>query len=166
MCAMCKSSSRKFYKSRHFITIPSTFLHVKHRYLWVIHNSSFQAGVCVCQLFSAHFLDNYVTEQPLQKFIPLKALSVPIWIGHYLRKNEPPTFPFHNTKMQTWIICFWGRCYDHNFQRFFANLWRKNGRFFSKTIVMIKILHNLALFWFKNANFFRWFFRQKTSVPG
>jgi hypothetical protein len=30
--------------------------------------------------------------------------------------------------------------------------------FFSKTNVMIKILHNLALFWVKNANFFAEFF--------
>jgi hypothetical protein len=30
--------------------------------------------------------------------------------------------------------------------------------FFSKTNVMIKILHNLALFWDKNANFFAEFF--------
>jgi hypothetical protein len=34
---------------------------------------------------------------------------------------------------------------------------------FSKTIVMIKILHNLAIFWVKNANFFRWIFRRKYS---
>jgi hypothetical protein len=29
---------------------------------------------------------------------------------------------------------------------------------FSKTNVMVKILHNLALFWVKNANFFAEFF--------
>jgi hypothetical protein len=34
-----------------------------------------------------------------------------------------------------------GRCYDHNFLRFGKKL-----AFFSKTNVMIKILHNLALF--------------------
>jgi hypothetical protein len=33
--------------------------------------------------------------------------------------------------------------------------------FFSKTNVMIKILHNLPLFWVKNGNFFRWIFRRK-----
>jgi hypothetical protein len=43
--------------------------------------------------------------------------------------------------------------------------------FFSKTNVMIKILHNLALFWVKNANFFAEFFGENilkiiTSLPG
>jgi hypothetical protein len=43
--------------------------------------------------------------------------------------------------------------------------------FFSKTNVMIKILHNLPLFWVKNANFFAEFFGENiliiiTSVPG
>jgi hypothetical protein len=43
--------------------------------------------------------------------------------------------------------------------------------FFPKTNVMIKILHNLALFWVKNANFFAEFFGENiskiiTSVPG
>jgi hypothetical protein len=33
--------------------------------------------------------------------------------------------------------------------------------FFSKTNVMIKILHNLALFWIKNANFVAEYFQQK-----
>jgi hypothetical protein len=32
---------------------------------------------------------------------------------------------------------------------------------FSKTNVMIKILHNLALFWVKKCQFFRWIFRRK-----
>jgi hypothetical protein len=40
----------------------------------------------------------------------------------------------------------WGRCYNHNFLR-------QNWRFFSKTCVVIKILHNLALFWVNNPNF-------------
>jgi hypothetical protein len=48
----------------------------------------------------------------------------------------------------------WGRCYDHNFLRFSA----KKLAFFSKTNVMIKVLHNLALFRVKNANFFAEFF--------
>jgi hypothetical protein len=39
----------------------------------------------------------------------------------------------------------WGRCYDHNFRRF-STIFRKKLAFFSKTNVMIKILHNLALF--------------------
>jgi hypothetical protein len=61
----------------------------------------------------------------------------------------------------------WGRCYDHNFLRFSA----KKLAFFSKTNAMIKILHNLALFWVKNANFFAEFFGENilkiiTSVPG
>jgi hypothetical protein len=33
--------------------------------------------------------------------------------------------------------------------------------FFSKTNVMIQFLHNLALFWVKNANFFCWIFSSK-----
>jgi hypothetical protein len=42
--------------------------------------------------------------------------------------------------------------------------------FFSKTNVMIKILHNLALFWVENANLFAEFFGENilkiiTSVP-
>jgi hypothetical protein len=47
----------------------------------------------------------------------------------------------------------WGRCYDHNFLRF-STIFGKKMAFFSKTNVMIKILHNLALFRVKNANFF------------
>jgi hypothetical protein len=63
----------------------------------------------------------------------------------------------------------WGRCYDHNFL-LFSTISAKNG-VFSKTHVMIKILHNLALFWVKNANFFRrilWrkYLKSITSVPG
>jgi hypothetical protein len=62
-----------------------------------------------------------------------------------------------------------GRCYDHNFcdfQQFSA----KKLAFLSKTNVMIKILHNLPLFWVKNANFFTKFFGENilkiiTSVP-
>jgi hypothetical protein len=38
-----------------------------------------------------------------------------------------------------------GRCYDHNFLRF-STIFGKKLAFFSKTNVMIKILHNLALF--------------------
>jgi hypothetical protein len=58
-------------------------------------------------------------------------------------------------------------CYDHNFLQFSA----KKLAFFSKTNVMIKFLHNLALFWVKNANFFadlfcKNIFKIITSVPG
>jgi hypothetical protein len=53
-----------------------------------------------------------------------------------------------------------GRCYDHNFRRFLT-IFGKKLAFFLKTNVMIKILHNLALFWVKNANFFRRFFWRK-----
>jgi hypothetical protein len=42
-----------------------------------------------------------------------------------------------------------GRCYDHNFRQFLA----KKLAFSQKNNVMIKILHNLALLWVKNANF-------------
>jgi hypothetical protein len=44
-----------------------------------------------------------------------------------------------------------------NFSQFSA----KKLAFFSKTNVMIKILHNLVLFWVKNDNSFRWIFRRK-----
>jgi hypothetical protein len=52
----------------------------------------------------------------------------------------------------------------------FDNFRRKNWRFSQKTNVMIKILHKLALFWVKNANFFAEFFGENikkiiTSVP-
>jgi hypothetical protein len=61
-----------------------------------------------------------------------------------------------------------GQCYDHNF------LWQflaKKLAFFSKTNVMIKNLHNLSLFWVKNANFFAEFLGENilkiitSSVP-
>jgi hypothetical protein len=38
-----------------------------------------------------------------------------------------------------------GRCYDHNFLRF-STIFGEKLAFFSKTNVMIKIWHNLALF--------------------
>jgi hypothetical protein len=47
----------------------------------------------------------------------------------------------------------WGRCYDHNFLRFLT-IFGKKLAFFSKNNVMVKILHNLALFLIKNAEFF------------
>jgi hypothetical protein len=64
----------------------------------------------------------------------------------------------------------WGRCYDHNFLRFLT-IFGEKVAFFSKTNVMINILHKLALFWVKNANFFAEFFGENilkiiTSVPG
>jgi hypothetical protein len=67
---------------------------------------------------------------------------------------------------RTWIAIR-GRWYDHNFLPFSAKKWA----FFSKTNVMIKVLHNLALFWVKNANFFAEFLGENiwkiiTSVPG
>jgi hypothetical protein len=39
----------------------------------------------------------------------------------------------------------WGRCYEHNFVRFFANFLRKKWRFFLKTNVMMQILKTLAV---------------------
>jgi hypothetical protein len=44
------------------------------------------------------------------------------------------------------------------FSAIFDNFPPKKLAFFSKTNVMIKILHILALFWVKNANFFAEFF--------
>jgi hypothetical protein len=56
------------------------------------------------------------------------------------------------------------------FSAIFANFGEKNGVFL-KSHVMIKFLHNLALFWVKNANFLPNFFGENifkiiTSVPG
>jgi hypothetical protein len=70
----------------------------------------------------------------------------------------------------TATTAIWGRCYDHNFLRFLP-IFAKKLAFFSKTNVMIKFLHNLALFRVKNANFFAEFFGENilkiiTSVPG
>jgi hypothetical protein len=72
-------------------------------------------------------------------------------------------------------MSYWGyetrdRCFDHNFRDFWQFSAKKLA-FLSKTNVMIKILHNLALFWVKNANFFADFFGENilkiiTSVPG
>jgi hypothetical protein len=47
-----------------------------------------------------------------------------------------------------------GRCYDHDFLRFLTIFGEKICVFFSKTNVMIKILHYLPLFSVNNANFF------------
>jgi hypothetical protein len=47
------------------------------------------------------------------------------------------------------------------FSAIFAIFLRKKLAFFSKTNVMIKFLHNLALFWAKNAKFFAKKFRRK-----
>jgi hypothetical protein len=56
-----------------------------------------------------------------------------------------------------------GRCYDHNFLRFLTIFGEKMA-FFSKTNVLIKILHNLALFFaeFIGENILK----IVTSVPG
>jgi hypothetical protein len=70
------------------------------------------------------------------------------------------------------IRLIWGRCYDHNFRRFFPIFGEKNWRFLKKPMLWSNFLHNFALLWVKNANFFRWIFRRKyifliiTSVPG
>jgi hypothetical protein len=57
-----------------------------------------------------------------------------------------------------------GRCYDHNFLRF-------SSIFGEKTNVMIQVLHNLAVFRVRNANFFAEILGENilkviTSVPG
>jgi hypothetical protein len=50
-----------------------------------------------------------------------------------------------------------GRCYDHNFLRFFP-IFGENMAFFFNTNIMINFFQNLALFCVKNANFFAKFF--------
>jgi hypothetical protein len=64
----------------------------------------------------------------------------------------------------------WGRCYDHNFLRFFLIFSEKIGVFL-KYQCYDQFFQNLALFWVKNANFFAKFFGENilkiiTSVPG
>jgi hypothetical protein len=75
-------------------------------------------------------------------------------------------YQWMNPKLER-LKCFYrfrgGRCYNHNFRRFstiFDNFRRKKLAFFSKTNVMIKILHNLALLWVKTP-IFCWIFRWK-----
>jgi hypothetical protein len=71
---------------------------------------------------------------------------------------------FSETKIATSVTR--GRCYDHNFLRFLTIFGEKMA-FLSQTNVMIKILHNLALFQVKNANFLPKFSAKifKKSVP-
>jgi hypothetical protein len=52
-----------------------------------------------------------------------------------------------------------GRCYDHNFLRFLP-IFDEKMAFFSKSNVMIKNWHNIALFVVKNANFVAFFWRK------
>jgi hypothetical protein len=63
----------------------------------------------------------------------------------------------------------WGRCYDHNFLRFFPIFSEIIGVFL-KYQCYYQPFQNLALFWVKNANFFAIFFGENilkiiTSVP-
>jgi hypothetical protein len=52
-----------------------------------------------------------------------------------------------------------GRCYDHNFLRFLPIFVKKFGVFL-KNQCYDKKLHNLALIWVENANFFTFFWRK------
>jgi hypothetical protein len=56
----------------------------------------------------------------------------------------------------------WGRCFDHNFMRF-STMFGEKLSFFSKTNVIIKIFHNLALFLVKCANFSAEFVSENTK---
>jgi hypothetical protein len=87
-------------------------------------------------------------------------------------------------RMISLFICIWGRCYDHNFRRFFpifgdfsqfSAIFPNFRRFFPIFgeifgNVMIKFFQNLALFWVKNAIFCSIFgeniVKIITSVPG
>jgi hypothetical protein len=51
-----------------------------------------------------------------------------------------------------------GRCNDHNFRRFLPIFGENIGVFLKSYVYLIKFLHNLALFYVKNADFFRRFF--------
>jgi hypothetical protein len=66
---------------------------------------------------------------------------------------------FAQSKTVKPALPIWGRCYDHNFLRF-STIFGENLAFFSKTYVMIKILHNFTLFLVKNANFLPNFWRK------
>jgi hypothetical protein len=60
------------------------------------------------------------------------------WIRFFTELGYSIIYPFRQFHT-------WGRCYDHNFLRFLTIFCEKMA-FLSKTNVMIKILHNLALF--------------------
>jgi hypothetical protein len=55
-------------------------------------------------------------------------------------------------------LYYQGPMFWSQFSAIFDNFQRKNWRFYKKTNVMIKFLHNLALFWVRYANFFAEFF--------
>jgi hypothetical protein len=76
-------------------------------------------------------------------------------------KTQPPFVRIPSLESMLWS----------QFSAIFDNFLAKKLAFLSKTNVMIKFLHNLALFWVKNANFFAEFFGENilkiiTSVPG
>jgi hypothetical protein len=78
------------------------------------------------------------------------------FLHHWLRTTFFPKYAFWFVINYICMIVTRGRCYDHNFLRFLPIFGEKMA-FFSKTNGMIKILHNLALSWVKNANFLQLF---------
>jgi hypothetical protein len=84
-----------------------------------------------------------------QTFLPRrKALN--------LSKNSDVVISFDKNYALTWFYDL-GSMLWSQFSAIFANFRRKKLAFFSKTNVMIKILHNLPMFWVKNANFCNFF---------
>jgi hypothetical protein len=78
-----------------------------------------------------------------------------------IRSHDPYIAPVSSVATETIPLdhATRGRCYDHNFLR-------KNWRFFSKTNVMIKIfVRYSSVFWVKNANFFRKYFKIHNIGP-
>jgi hypothetical protein len=78
-------------------------------------------------------------------------LSHFLWLLGYVEADKRRSYCAGRIRVASGML--WSQ-----FSAIFDNFWRKNWRFFSKTNVMIKILHNLALFRVKNANFFAKFF--------
>jgi hypothetical protein len=65
--------------------------------------------------------------------------------------------------LQTWLTCWantWGRCYDHNFLRFFSIFGEKVGVFI-KNQCYDQLFSKLGFVLRQKRQFFRWIFRRK-----
>jgi hypothetical protein len=130
-------------------------------------------SVCVCYAKKLECV-NYVPEFVsfvgtfLKKLFTVQEVSTAM--AELVQSRERKKIAFFQPAFQLSIFDTRGRCYDHNFLRFLT-ISAKKLAFFSKTNVLIKILHILALFWVKHAKFFAEFFGENilkiiTSVPG
>jgi hypothetical protein len=114
--------------------------------VFILHN--FPRFWCIIYFLNVYFLNFAWCNSGKEQFVEL-LISTIAWI----------TFVLGRKWMKQLLGRNWGRCYDHNFWRFLT-IFGKKLAFFSKTNVMIKILHNLPMFWVKNANFFAIFLRK------